>query len=91
MDGIDAGMAAGEYAATNKFYEGSLSGDFGDVLEDYDWDSETYQFPDDTNVLRVDLVLRGGPRDRPPETISILVFDANFQSTPFGGAGAPKK
>src|SRR6185503_19703047 len=41
---VDAGMAASIYVNTNRFSEGSMSGDFGDVLDDYTWDAETYQF-----------------------------------------------
>jgi Tfp pilus assembly protein PilV len=81
---VDAGMAASIYVSTNRFYEGSMSGDFGDVLDDYSWDAETYQFA--TNgLLQADIVLNHRNSHAPPETLSILVFDPNFQSTPFSG------
>ena len=82
---VDAGMAAAIYTATNRFFEGSMSGDFGDVLEDYSWEAETYEFEDYTNgLLRADIVLIQRGNHGPPDKISILVFDPNYQSTPFG-------
>jgi len=81
---VDAGMAAALYMATNKFYVGSRSGDFDDVLSDYSWDSETSEAA--TNgLLQADIVLIQRGSHQPPETLSILVFDPNFQSTPFSG------
>src|SRR5215475_5651356 len=53
---VDAGMAAAIYVSTNRFFEGSMSGDFGDVLPDYSWEAETYEFA--TNgLLQADLTL----------------------------------
>ena len=81
---VDAGMAASTYMNTNRWYEGSMSGDFGDVLDEYTWDADTYQFA--TNgLLQADIRLNQRSSHAPPETISILVFDPNFQSTPFAG------
>ena len=83
---VDAGMAAAVYMATNRFYPGSISGDFDDVLPDYSWEAETYEFEDYTNgLLRADIVLIQRGHHGPPDKLSILVFDPNYQSTPFGG------
>src|SRR5215203_1545679 len=80
---VDAGMAAAVYTATNRFYIGSSSGDFEDVLKDYSWEAETYEFEDYTNgLLRADIALINRSKHGPPDTISILVFDANYQSRP---------
>ena len=80
---VDAGMAAAIYVSTNRFYEGSMSGDFEDVLEDYSWEAETFQFA--TNgMLQADIILNHRGSHEPPSKLSILVFDPNFNATPFG-------
>jgi hypothetical protein len=61
-----------------------MSGDFDDVLNDYSWTADTYQFA--TNgLLQADIMLHHHGRHEPADAISILVYDPNFQSTPFSG------
>ena len=79
---VDAGMAASVYVATNRFYEGHMSGDFDDVLDDYSWEADSYQFGPCTNLLEVDIVLHDRNRRTPPDALKILVFDPNLSSTP---------
>src|SRR5215472_15799650 len=81
---VDAGVAAAIYVNTNKFPEGTVSGDLGDSLPDYRYEIVTYEFA--TNgLMQADVVLNRRGSRQPPDTISILVFDPNHQSTPFGG------
>lgn len=80
---IDAGMAAAQYVNTNRFSEGTVSGDFEDeVLRDFSWEVDTYEAA--TNgLLQADVLLsrRGWSK---PEVLKILVFDPNFRSSPLG-------
>jgi hypothetical protein len=81
---VDAGVAAAIYVNTNKFPEGRVSGDLGDSLPDYRYEIETDEFA--TNgLMQADVVLSRRGSRQPPDTLSILVFDPNHQSTPFGG------
>ena len=81
---VDAGMAAAIYVNTNRFPEGRVSGDLGDSLPDYRYEIETDEFA--TNgLMQADVVLSRRGSRQAPDTISILVFDPNHQSTPFGG------
>lgn len=76
---VDAGMAAALYVNTNRFPEGTVSGDLGDPLADYSYEIVTDEFA--TNgLMQADIVLsrRGG--GQPADTLSILVFDPNHQS-----------
>ncbi len=80
---IDAGMAAAQYVNTNRFSEGTVSGDFEDeVLRDFSWEVDTYEAA--TNgLLQADVLLsrRGWSK---PEVLKILVFDPNFRRSPIG-------
>jgi hypothetical protein len=81
---VDSSMGVACYLDTNKFYVGNISGDFGDALSDYSWDAITDEFA--TNgllIATVSLHHRGKDTDPPP--LQVLVFDPNFQSTPFSG------
>lgn len=81
---VDAGMIAAQYMNTNKFYEGTMTGDFDeDSLRDYSWQAETY-VAGTNGLLEADMVLRQRGLHNPADALSILVFDPNFQSTPFG-------
>lgn len=92
---VDAGLAAAMYVNTNRFFEGTMSGDFGDALRDYTWQVETEEFA--TNgLLQADVLLLPRRTHEVPDGISILVFDPNFKSGPFanrpgasGGQPAP--
>ena len=81
---IDSGMAAAIYVNTNRFSVGSVSGDLNDSLPDYSYEIATDEFA--TNgLLQAEVVLRRHSGHDTPDSISILVFDPNYQSTPFAG------
>ena len=81
---VDAGMAAAIYVNTNRFSVGSVSGDLNDSLPDYSYEIGTDEFA--TNgLLQAEVVLRRHGGHQTPDSINILVFDPNFQSTPFSG------
>ena len=84
---VDAGMVAAQYVNTNRFFEGNMSGDFtdsGETLRDYSWETETYQ-AGTNGLLQADLILTRRGLHNPADSLSIIVFDPNFQSRPFGG------
>ena len=81
---VDAGLAAALYVNTNRFPVGTVSGELGDSLADFSYEIATDEFA--TNgLMQAEIVLsrRGGRQA--PDTISILVFDPNYQSSPFSG------
>jgi len=82
---IDAGLAAAIYVNTNRFSVGTISGNFEDnTLRDFSYEVATDEFA--TNgLLQADVILNKRGGKSAPYTISILVFDPNFQSTPFSG------
>ena len=60
---LDAGMVAARVCNTNMLYEGTDSGDFGNIYTDYSWETETYEVA--TNAFQVDIVVRRrGPQNR---------------------------
>jgi len=80
---VDAGMVAAQTVGTNKLYEGSESGDFGNLYPDYSWDKEISQVS--TNGLfQVDIVVRRRGLQRPVDTMSIWVFAPDSPSQGFG-------
>jgi Tfp pilus assembly protein PilV len=81
---VDAGMVAAQFSKTNRFTEGTDSGDFGNVLEDYSWTSRTFEV--ETNGLwQIDLTVsrRGNPT--PVDTMSIWVFSPESSALPGRG------
>jgi hypothetical protein len=82
---VDAGLAAAIYVNTNRFSVGTVSGNFEDsALHDFSYEVATDEFA--TNgLLQADVVLNKHGSRATPDTLSILVFDPTFQSTPFGG------
>jgi len=82
---IDAGLAAAIYVNTNRFSVGTISGNFEDnTLRDFSYEVATDEFA--TNgLLQADVILNKRGGKSAPDTISILVFDPTFQSTPFSG------
>jgi len=85
---VDAGMLAAQLSLTNRLYEGSESGDFGDLYPDYTWDQENTLI---TNGLwRVDFVVHRRVGRQPVDTaMSILVFSPDSQAGGFGGGLRP--
>jgi Tfp pilus assembly protein PilV len=81
---VDAGMVAAQLFKTNRVYEGTESGDFGDFYQDYSWATDTYEVA--TNGLwQVDIVVhRRGIQD-PTSKMSVWVFSPDSSAVPFGG------
>ena len=70
---LDAGMVAAQVTKTNKLFEGTESGDFGNLYPDYSWETDTYEVQ--TNGLfQVDIVVRRRGLHQPVDTMSILVY-----------------
>ena len=81
---VDAGMVAAELSKTNKFTDGTESGDFDDVYQEYSWSYTTYEAA--TNGLwRADLILNKRGLPQPADTMSILLFSPESSAGPFGG------
>jgi hypothetical protein len=70
---LDAGMVAAQVAVTNKLYEGTASGDFGNIYRDYSWETETFEVG--TNSLwQVDIVVRRRDLQKPVDVMSIWLY-----------------
>jgi hypothetical protein len=82
---LDAGMvAAQQVGMTNRLYEGTASGDFGNLYPDYSWETDTY--PVETNGLwEMDIVVRRRGVPQPVDSMSIYVYSPNSQT----GLGQP--
>lgn len=81
---VDAGLVAALYVSTNKFNEGFFSGDFDDVLKDFSWEVQSYEFA--TNgLLQADVILNQHGARQPVDTLSILVWDPTFKPGMPGG------
>ena len=78
---LDAGMVAAKIVGvTNKFYEGTESGDFGNLYPDYSYDADTYEVA--TNGLyQIDIVVRRRGISQPVDSMSIYVFSPDSAST----------
>ena len=81
---VDASMLAAELSLTNKLFESSDSGDFGDSLRDYSWSREIRQVG--TNGLfEVDFTVHHRLGRRAVETsMSVLFFRPDSPASPFG-------
>jgi uncharacterized protein YcbK (DUF882 family) len=80
---LDAGMVAAQVCKTNKLYEGSESGDFGNLYPDYSWETETSQAA--TNGLfQVDIVVRRRGLQKPVDVMSIWLYRPESPQTGFG-------
>jgi Tfp pilus assembly protein PilV len=72
---LDAGMVAAQISLTNKLYEGSQSGDFGNMYQDYSWEADTYEPPGATNGLfQVDIIVRCRGIQKPVDVMSIWLY-----------------
>jgi hypothetical protein len=81
---VDAGMVAAGLYKTNKLYEGSESGDFGDLYPDYSWETQTYEAA--TNGLwEVDITVHRRGTPQPIDNMSVWIFSPDSSSGPFGG------
>jgi hypothetical protein len=80
---VDAGMVAAQVCKTNKLFEGTESGDFGNLYPDYSW--ETYTSEVATNHLfQVDITVRRRGLQNPADTMSIWVYAPESPSQGFG-------
>ena len=81
---LDAGMVAAQICKTNRLFEGSETGDFGNLYPDFSWETETYEV--ETNGLwQVDIVVRRRGLSQPVDSMSVYVFSPESQS----GFGRP--
>jgi hypothetical protein len=81
---VDAGMVAAQYAATNRFFEGTKTGDFEDeALRDYSWSVDTYE-AGTNGLLAADVVLSQNGLKGPADKMSIIIFDPNYRAGPGG-------
>ena len=82
---LDAGMVAATIVGrTNKFYEGTETGDFGKMYNDYSWETPT--LPAETNGLfQIDITVRKRGLANPVDTMSIFVYSPESQN----GFGRP--
>ena len=70
---LDCGMVAAQVANTNKLYEGSESGDFGNMYQDCSWDSDRYEVG--TNGLwQVDIIVRRRGLQKPVDVMSVWLY-----------------
>ena len=83
---VDASMLAAELSITNKLYDSTDSGDFGDMYRNYSWSRETREVG--TNGLfEVDFTVHHRAGGRPVDTtMSVLLFRPE---SPPGGHGIP--
>jgi hypothetical protein len=80
---VDAGMVAAQVCKTNKLFEGTESGDFGNLYRDYSW--ETYTSEVATNHLfQVDITVRRRGLQNPVDAMSIWVYAPESPSQGFG-------
>ena len=79
---LDAGMVAAKMVGTtNKVFEGTESGDFGNLYPDYSYETDTYEVA--TNGLyQVDIVVRRRGVPQPVDSMSIYVFSPDSATVP---------
>ncbi len=73
---LDAGMVAAQVTKTNRLTEGIESGDFGNLYQDYSWETETYEpaISATNGLWQVDIVVRRRGVQQPVDSMSILVY-----------------
>jgi hypothetical protein len=76
---LDAGMVAAQVCNTNKLYEGTDTGDFGNLYPGYSWETDTFEA--ETNGLwQVDIVVRRHGISQPVDLMSIYLYRPESQS-----------
>ncbi|HEY5480838.1 MAG TPA: hypothetical protein VIL39_05105 [Verrucomicrobiae bacterium] len=76
---LDAGMVAAQVSNTNKLTEGTQSGDFGNMYQDYSWEADQYEIG--TNGLwQVDIVVHRRGLQKPADVMSIWLFRPESKS-----------
>src|SRR5437879_1256466 len=61
---VDAGLAAAIFTNTNRYFEGTTSGDLGESLPGYSWEAETYEFASN-GLAQADIVLQKSGGSQP--------------------------
>jgi hypothetical protein len=83
---VDVGMLAAELSLTNKLYEGSDSGKFGEAYPDYAWTREITE-AGTNGLFAVDFTVSRHGAARGSDThLTILLFRPDSPITPGGGA-----
>lgn len=83
---VDAGMVAAQMLRTNRFEEGTMSGDFGDFLQDYSWAAKVYEI--ETNGLwQADIVVNRRGNGTPVDQLSIWIYSPESSAGPVRGGG----
>jgi len=86
---VNVGMAAAQFVMTNKLYEGSQSGDFGDIYPDSRWDAEVTEVSSN-GLFRVDFTAETRVGKSVSESrLSILLFRP--ESPPGSMSGGMKR
>jgi hypothetical protein len=81
---VDAGMVAAQLFKTNRFSEGTESGDFGDFLHDYAWTTQIFEV--ETNGLwQADIVVTRRGSSTPVDTMSVWMFSPESSAGPIRG------
>jgi hypothetical protein len=84
---VDAGMVAAQIYKTNKLYEGTESGDFGNAFPDYSWETQITEAA--TNGLfQVDIAVNRRGAGKPVDTMTIYVYAPDSPRN--GGFGQPR-
>jgi hypothetical protein len=82
---VDAGMVAAQFLIkTNRFSEGSQSGDFGQLYPDYSWEYDCNMM--ETNgLMQFDIRVLHRGNAKPVDAISILLFSPESANQQFRG------
>ena len=81
---VDAGMVAAQFFKTNRLYEGTDSGELGEIYEGYTWESETVEV--ETNGLwQIQIGLNRRGNAEPLDRMTIFVFSPDSSSGPARG------
>jgi Tfp pilus assembly protein PilV len=82
---VDAGMVAAQLLIkTNRFSEGSQSGDFGQLYPDYSWEYDC-NMVETNGLMQFDIKVFQHGSSQPVDAISILLFSPDSASLQFGG------
>ena len=82
---VDAGMVAAQFLIkTNRFSEGSQSGDFGQLYPDYSWEYDC-NMVETNGLMRFDIKVFHRGNSQPVDAMSMLLFSPESASLQFGG------
>ena len=84
---VDAGMVAAQLCKTNKFFEGSDSGDFGDLYPGYSWRYDCNE-AETNGLFQFDIAVYRRGVSQPVDAMSIYLFSPeSATSAKFGAPG----